>query len=108
MTPNCPPPVRKHCVQLQHSLEPASQVVPTPLHVGTVQKNPPSSGKQRAPPQHWSENWQAWLVAIQQGAWPVYPVGQLLEQVPPGHPPKHRGTPLESTLHTVFFPSQQS
>ncbi|WNZ64810.1 hypothetical protein QEG98_14785 [Myxococcus sp. MxC21-1] len=32
------------------------------------------------------------------------PAGQLLL----GQPPKQRGTPTESTLHTAFMPSQQA
>ena len=29
------------------------------------------------------------------------------EQSSFGHPPKHRGMPFESALHTTFLPSQQ-
>jgi len=40
---------------------------------------------------------------MQHGAWPVYPVGQVV--LPP---PKQRGMPDESSLQTSFLPSQQS
>lgn len=39
---------------------------------------------------------------MQQGDWPVYPVGQLVPK-----PPKHRGMPAPSSLQTSFKPLQQ-
>src|SRR5437899_405562 len=48
---------------------------------------PPSAlGRHGEAPQHWSLNWHAPPPAIQQGATPVYPVGQLADL-----PPKQRG-----------------
>lgn len=71
---------------------PATQAVPAQqleleLHaaprgeqVGGVQAKPPSAaGRQGLPSQHCSRNWQLWPVAMQQGALPVKPVGQVTE-----------------------------
>ena len=54
--------------------------------------------------QHWSLNWQTAFGSMQHSGFVLsQPVGQAV--VPP---PKHRGMPLESSLHTAFLPSQQS
>lgn len=96
---------------------PAQQLVPAPPSAPTqvvpsgrqvcgpaqVSPVPPSPlGRHGAPPQHWSLNWQALPVAMQQGATPVYPVRHE-----PLLPPKQRGIPELSSLQTSFIPSQQ-
>ena len=51
---------------------PGVHVVPTGLQVGFWHVYlPPAAGRQRAPPQHWSENWHVCSSSMQHGASPV-------------------------------------
>jgi hypothetical protein len=87
----------------QHVLAPV-QAAPRGVHALAVHFSlPVESGVQGMPLQHWSLNWQSWPAAMQQPAWPVYPVGQAV--LPP---PKHRGIPELSSLQASFCPSQQA
>lgn len=65
----------RQSVPAQQLPEPVPHVAPSPRQdnpPAQVRPAPPSAlGRQGAPPQHWSLNWQAWPSAMQHGATPV-------------------------------------
>ena len=77
-TPPSPPVSVKgrHTPAMQNAppqqLASVAHVAPRGAQVLVVQrKMPPSPGRQSAPLQHWSRNWQMSPLAMQQPAWPV-------------------------------------